>query len=185
MAKLFSIRIELLDIEPLIWRRVLIADDMPMFQVGAALVGAMGWGGYHLMAFEIDGKRYDVRFEGGLDLDDSLDMENFLARDLFKPGVEAALQYDFGDDWWHELIIEEHRDMEKGEKPPQCVDGANATPPEDSGGPFAFAETLEIANDPEHPDHEEFAGWFEDYDPKVFDLKQANRNIKKVIKAWS
>lgn len=185
MPKLFSLRIELLDVESAIWRRVLIADDMPMLKVAGALVGAMGWEGYHLVAFEIDGQRYNVRFDDGLDIDGSKDMADLTARDVFRPGVEAALQYDFGDDWWHGLTIEEHREIGRGEKPPQCADGANACPPEDSGGPFVFADRLDIANDPDDPDHEECAEWLEGFDPKAFDLKQANRNMKKVIKGWS
>lgn len=184
MPKLFDIRVELLDVEPPVWRRVLIGDDMPLYEVGAAVVGAMGWHGSHLFAFEIDGKRYDIRFEDGLDLDDSLDMTGIIARDVFRPGVDAAFQYDFGDDWWHELKVLDHRQTATGDKPPRCIDGENACPPDDTGGPFGFEEMRAAAGDPNHPDHDEMSDYLGDFDPAAFDVKKADRNLKKVLKAY-
>ncbi|WP_157018568.1 plasmid pRiA4b ORF-3 family protein [Mesorhizobium xinjiangense] len=184
MPKHYVTRIELLDVEPAIWRQILIPDDMPLYEIGAVLIGAMGWQGYHMFAFEFDGQRYDMKFDGGLDLEDSKDMEGVIARDVFRPGVEAAFQYDFGDDWWHGIKVLEHRATETGDKPPRCTGGENACPPEDTGGPFGFEEMRAAAGDPAHPDHDEMREYLGDFDPHAFDAKKADRNLRKVLKAF-
>lgn len=185
MRKCFEIRIELLDVDPLIWRTVLVPDDIPLMNLGAVLLGAMGWKAAHLFAFEIEGQRYDITFDDGLDLDDTVDMDGVIAREVLKPGAEAAFQYDFGDDWWHELKIADHRDIPEGDKLPRCIDGAGACPPEDCGGPFGYAEMLDAAADEDHPDHEEMRDLLEEIKPKAFEKKTADRNMKRVLKIYA
>lgn len=185
MPRLLDIRVELLEVTPKIWRRLLIQDDISLIHMGAVLIGAMGWTGSHMFAYEIDGRRYDIKFDDELDIDDSVDMDGVIASDVFKPGVDAAFNYDFGDDWWLSLEVLEHRPVEKGDKPPRCIGGGRAGPPEDSGGPFGFPDMLDAAADPEHPDHLEIKEWLGDHDPERFDVKSTDRNIKKVLKAWS
>lgn len=184
MQKLFEMRLELLDVEPAVWRQVLIPDDISLYEIGATLIGAMGWHGSHMFAFEIDGQRYDIKFDDEFDLEESADMDGVLARDVLKPGVEAALQYDYGDDWRHEIKVLDHRAVVEGDKLPRCIDGENACPPEDTGGPFGFDEMLAAASDPDHPDYAEMSEYLGDFDPKAFDLKKANSNIKRVLKAY-
>jgi hypothetical protein len=169
---------------PAIWRRLLVPDDMPLLELGAFMVGAMGWNASHLFAFEVDGKRYDIRFEDGMDLDDSLDMQGVIARDVLRPGIEAALQYDFGDDWWHRIEVVDHRAIDKDDKPPRLVDGERACPPDDSGGPFGFAEMLDAVADPDHSEHEDMRDWLGDFDAAAFDKKKLDRNAKRVVKAY-
>lgn len=181
---LYDLRVELLDVEPPVWRRILVADDMPLYELGAVIIGAMGWNATHMFAFEIEGRRYDIRFDDELDLEDSLDMEGVIARDVLAPGVEAAFQYDFGDDWWHRIEVSQHRPVEKGEKLPRCIGGERACPPDDSGGPWGFADKLEAVADPEHPDHEEIRDWLGDFDPGRFDAKAADRNMRRCLKAY-
>jgi hypothetical protein len=184
MPKHYEIRVELLEVEPTVWRDVLIPDDMPLYEVGAIIIGAMGWNASHLFAFEIVGKRYDIRFEDGLDLEDGLDMEGVIARDVFAPGSEAAFQYDFGDDWWHLIKVKDHRTTMAGDKPPRCTGGARACPPDDSGGPYGFAEMLDAVSDPDHSDHQDMRDWLGEFDPEFFDPKEANRNLKRTLKAY-
>ncbi len=139
-----------------------------------------------MFGFEIDGKRYDLKFEDD-DLDDeaSLAMEGVMIRDLLKSGVEAAFQYDFGDDWWHKLDVLDHREIAKGDKPPRCLEGERAGPPEDCGGPFGYLEMLDIAADPEHPDYADTREWLGAFDPDKFDVKKANREIAKILKVYA
>ena len=185
MPKIYEIRVELLDLEPVVWRIILVPDDMPLVGLAAVIQGAVGWQASHMFGFEIAGKRYDIKFDGD-DLDDtkSIAMEGVIVRDVLKPGVDAMFQYDFGDDWWHRLDVIAHREVAKGDKPPRCLGGERAGPPEDSGGPFGYLDMLEAANDPGHPDHEDIREWLGDFDPERFDTKKANREISKILKVY-
>lgn len=186
MQKMYEVRVELLDIEPVIWRRILVPDDMPLVGFSAVIQGAVGWQASHMFGFEIAGKRYDLKFEDD-DLDDerSLPVEGVIVRDVLKPGVEAMFQYDFGDDWWHKLDILDHRGIAKGDKPPRCLDGERAGPPEDCGGPFGYLDMLGVVADPEHPDYEDVREWFGAFEPEKFDVKRANREIPKILKVYA
>jgi hypothetical protein len=186
MPKMYEIRVELLDLEPVVWRSILVADDMPLVGLAAVIQGAVGWQASHMFAFEIEGKRYDIKLDDD-DLDDreSLEMEGVIVRDVLKPGVEAMFQYDFGDDWWHRLDVLDHREISTGDKPPRCLDGERAGPPEDSGGPFGYLDMLDAAADPEHPDHVDIRDWLGDFDPEKFDAKKANREITKILKIYT
>ncbi len=43
-------------------------------------------------------------------------------------------EYDFGDSWYHEVLVEDCSETEPGKKYPICRAGKQACPPEDCGG---------------------------------------------------
>jgi hypothetical protein len=56
-----------------------------------------------------------------------------------------------------------------------CVDGQNACPPENVGGPCGYRNFLEAVADPKHEEHQQFLGWIGgSFDPAAFNLA-ANR----------
>jgi len=63
---------------------------------------------------------------------------------------------------------------------PRYVAGERNGPPEDCGGIPGFYAALAARADPDHPDHDEFVEWLDEYDPEVIDelpLKIAIRRI--------
>jgi hypothetical protein len=87
-------------------------------------------------------------------------------------------EYDFGDGWSHEILLEAILLKEKGITYPQCVAGERACPPEDCGGISGYYHLLEILRDPNHVEHEENIDWLKGhaknycpYDPEEFDCK--------------
>src|SRR5271154_2404423 len=54
------LRIELLDIEPLIWRGVAVRTSMNLMTVHSVIQAAMGWLDYHLWEFEAKGQKYGM-----------------------------------------------------------------------------------------------------------------------------
>ena len=64
-------------------------------------------------------------------------------------------EYDFGDGWSHEIVLEKVIGPIAGSVGIECLDGARACPPEDCGGPWGYQEFLEAIGDPIHPEHEE------------------------------
>src|SRR5258708_26459844 len=48
-----QLRVELQDVEPLVWRRILVPENITLAKLHGALIGAMGWHGGHLHEYEI------------------------------------------------------------------------------------------------------------------------------------
>src|SRR3990167_10189611 len=62
-------------------------------------------------------------------------------------------EYDFGDDWFHEIRVEKILNPEPGVRYPVCLDGGRAAPPDDCGGPWGYEELLEKLSDPKHKEY--------------------------------
>jgi hypothetical protein len=91
-------------------------------------------------------------------------------------------EYDFGDGWDHQLLIEDilKRDLEK--QYPVCLEGENACPREDSGGPFGYAEMMEIIRNPAHPEYRSTKTWLgKGFDAHKFDLKSVNKRLSRML----
>jgi hypothetical protein len=85
-------------------------------------------------------------------------------------------EYDFGDSWKHEVIIEQALSTEEAPQRPVCLEGARACPPEDSGGTWGYEARLEAFRNPEDPDYVDAVERLgEDFDPEAFDLDGVNR----------
>ena len=60
-------------------------------------------------------------------------------------------EYDFGDSWEHELLVEKILPLDEGKRYPVCLTGKRACPPEDCGGVWGYASFLEAIHDPRAP----------------------------------
>ena len=67
--------------------------------------------------------------------------------------------YDFGDGWEHEIVIEQLTWSSDGLKFAVCVDGENACPPEDVGGAGGYEDFLAAMADPDHEEHDDLLRW--------------------------
>lgn len=139
------IRIELQDLKAKIWRRV----DVPLSTSLAALHDviqiAMGWTDSHLHEFEVGGRVYGMSYpELQLDEREVYKTSSVRLGTVVERGVDRFLYvYDFGDDWRHDVIVEEVRKGEAGIEYPGFVAGAGRCPPEDVGGTRGFISFLE------------------------------------------
>lgn len=59
-------------------------------------------------------------------------------------------QYDFGDNWMHDVLFEGSPTPQPGVTYPQCLEGEHACPPEDVCGIHGFSEYLEAIADSSH-----------------------------------
>ena len=50
---------------------------------------------------------------------------------LAAPKQKMSYEYDFGDSWSHEVLLEQVREPEAGAVYPRCITGKRACPPED------------------------------------------------------
>jgi hypothetical protein len=93
--------------------------------------------------------------------------------------TKMVYEYDFGDSWEHEVVLEKITQSEAGVHYPRCIAGENACPPEDIGGVWGYADFLEAINDPGHEQHEDMLDWVGgEFDPQEFDLDFVNKQLK-------
>ena len=139
----------------------------------------MGWTDSHLHAFTIGDQRYGLHFddypEGEIDE---------TAVSVLKAVGEHRrffYEYDFGDSWEHDVVVEEVTRTARGLKFAVCIDGQNACPPEDCGGAGGYADFLEALADPDHGDHDRLLQWAGgSFDPTWFDLVSANVALQQL-----
>jgi hypothetical protein len=174
-----QVRITLLGVgDPLVWRQVLVPAAYPLSRVHRVVQAAMGWEDCHLHAFRIGKTTY------GPDPDDELgwaDETTTRLADVARVRTRISYDYDFGDGWEHELVVEARSVAEAGRVYPACIAGEGACPPEDSGGVYGFAELKEVMAGPSSDERAEMLEWLEDdYDPARFDLAAASVAVAAV-----
>ena len=59
-ADLLQLRIELAEIKPAIWRRIVVPESITLARLHHVIQCVMGWHGGHLHEFEIAGERYGI-----------------------------------------------------------------------------------------------------------------------------
>ena len=170
----YQLKITLREIKPPIWRRVMVRADTTLGKLHSVIQRSMGWENCHLHQFEANGERYSPREvdELGEDRDEN---KARLSSVLVRPGDRMLYEYDFGDSWEHDVVLEKTLPIEKGVRYPQVIAGKRACPPEDCGGVPGYYEFLEALQDPEHPEHEEMKEWCGgDFDAEAFSVQKAN-----------
>jgi len=65
-----SLKVVLLGVSPMIWRRLLVCGDSTITDLRYILQIAMGWSDDHLHQFRIHGKRYGIAWIGGISFSD-------------------------------------------------------------------------------------------------------------------
>lgn len=176
---IYQLKVSLLDVKPVIWRRVRLPGATPLEKVHVVLQMVMGWQDSHLHQFVHGGHRYG---EPDPDFPDAtLDEHGVLLSDLLQePQDELLYEYDFGDGWEHRLVLEEILPIESASAQPLCLEGARACPPEDCGGAYGYQRLLRILGRPGHADYRDTLRWLgSEFDPDAFDCDEVNAMLKE------
>jgi hypothetical protein len=180
----YQLKITLLEVDPPVWRRLLVPADTTLGDLNCILQAAMGWTNSHLHQFTIGGMDYsDPRFE----LDDAGDEFGVMLAEVApRERLRFEFRYDFGDGWEHEIAVEKILPAESNKRYPACIAGERACPPEDCGGPWGYAEFLEAIRDPKHEEHDSLLEWIGGvFDPEAFDLAVLNKRLPKDMKLFA
>ena len=164
-------RIELLDTEPVIWRQIEVPSAYSFWDLHVAVQDSMGWLDYHLHEFSIQPprKRRPVLIgipdgEGDPLFQDVLPGWKVPLSDYFTtPGDVCTYNYDFGDDWYHEILLEGVLLQKDGIKYPICTDGERACPVEDCGGIPGYYHLLEVLADRKHEEYRDMVSWLKNH----------------------
>jgi hypothetical protein len=186
--RLWQVTITIADIEPAIWRRLLLPKDLSFAQLHEVIQAAFGWSDSHLHRFIVGGlvvgaPEFD---EDGLNDHQTFNASEVFLRDLVLyelDEVKILYEYDFGDSWRHWITFDSQIAQEPGETYPQIVDGARSAPPEDVGGPPGYADFLNAWRNPKHREHKPMRTWApRDFDPEAFDRDKTQKAIKSALR---
>lgn len=185
VPSIYQIKVTLRGSKPPIWRRIQVASDTTLAKLHRILQVVMGWQDAHLHQFIVNDTYYGQLEHLGSDLFPGLETKNEKKAKLEQvaPWEKAKFiyEYDFGDSWEHELLVEKILSPVEGQHYPVCLKGKRACPPEDVGGVWGYADFLEALQDPEHPDHEDLREWIGgSFDPEAFDLEEINQRLQRI-----
>ncbi len=175
--EVYASKITLLGTRPPVWRRILVDGDITLSKLHRTLQIVMGWENSHLHQFVFPNqKKFAPRLGSGTKIVN--ESRTKLGDLICTAGARLLYEYDFGDGWQHELLLEE---VLLGDQPFQqmCVAGERACPPEDCGGPPGFAEMLAALQDANHPEHEGICAWLGDFTPEAFAKEETNRRLRR------
>lgn len=136
---LLQLKIRLLDINPMIWRRMLVPAASTLRELHGIIQVVMGWEGLHLYQFQIRAVGHGS-FQLSVESPDAT-MESF----RFRKNAKFAYVYDMGAGWQHEIRVEDCLEAKEGQRYPICTGGQGACPPEECGGPQGYQARREEA----------------------------------------
>jgi len=179
-SRIFQLKITLKDIRPPIWRRIQVSSDVSLAKLHRIIQEALGWYDSHLHQFIVGQTYYGVPSREDVSKVND-ERKAHLNQILSSPGRRIVYEYDFGDGWEHEIVLEKILSPDPKTRYPRCLDGARACPPEDCGGIYGYADFLEAIRDPNHEEHEEMLEWIGgEFNPEEFDLEAVNQSLKSV-----
>ncbi len=181
-----QLKVSLLDIRPAIWRRLLVPATIKLPKLHNVLQLCFDWTNSHLHAFRFEGESYEAAHSAdwGADfpgMNKPHDEKKVRLCDLLHaPDDWLIYEYDFGDSWAHEVLVEK---LLPGvaDRTVTCLAGTRAGPPDDCGSVPGYENLVEAMADPKHPEREELLEWLGGpYDPEAFNLDTLNTKLKRL-----
>jgi len=170
-------------------RRVIrVPANLNMYQLHRVLQEVFEWRNCHLHQFVTKRDRYGRPIEvltpgngqeewENLYDGERLDSTAVTVEELFSEYRKVDYEYDFGDDWQHTIRLQ--RFIEGCSRvEPHCIFAVGDAPMEDCGGADGFEEVRAILNDPDHPEHREYAAWVRGTWWQPLNVERINRRVR-------
>jgi len=177
--QLYRLKVTLTDSKPPIWRRLLVRGDTTLAKFHTILQVAMGWWDGHLHTFTVRGKEYSKpNAEWYQPMADERKVT--LAGLRLTPRSRFRYEYDMGDGWEHEILVEAVTEAETARpRRAVCLDGKRACPPEDVGGTGGYEYFLEAISNPLHIEHKSMVEWIgREFDPEAFSVAETDEELR-------
>ena len=183
-TSIYQIKVTLMGSKPPIWRRILVPDTTTLFLLHNILQVVMGWMNSHLHHFFINGEFYGEPLDDEFGDMKTKDEARFKLNQLVSgKGFRFVYEYDFGDSWLHDLVIEKILPSENGVYYPVCIAGKQACPPEDVGGVWGYQDFLKAIANPKHPEHKDLLEWIGgSFDAEYFNLEEVNIQLRHLLR---
>jgi len=118
--KIYTLKIVLRGISPLIWRRLKVPGPTSLADLHYVIQTIYGWDDENLHQFHIYGKDYGINYAGGIGYSDDA-RTVYLDDFVFDEGDKFSYEYNFFDHWMHDIRVE------RVEESPQAVEVASCT----------------------------------------------------------
>jgi hypothetical protein len=175
-----QLRAQLNRVDPVVWRRLLVPGAVHLGKLDLMVQAAMGWTNSHLHCFRIGKLSYgpvDDLTDGVIDRDE----KTLTVSEAFEVERRVVYEYDFGDSWEHDVVVEDRLTSRLALKFAVCLDGQNACPPEDCGGARGYRSMLESLADASDDEHDSYLTWLGGpFDAAAFSLAEANAALQRV-----
>jgi hypothetical protein len=135
-------RMVLQGISPLIWRRLLVRNDMSLATLHAALQVVFAWSDTYLHSFHIHGQEYGIPRLEGPHIDGDARHVPLAALRLHQ-GERFPYVYNFIGHWVCDLRLEAIVPLDPHRIYPVCTGGKRAAPPEECGGAWAYLQMVD------------------------------------------
>ena len=181
------LRIELEDIDPLIWRRVAVHTSMTLKAVHSVVQAAMGWLDCHLWEFTANERKYSMLIPNNPDWNERITNATMTKLSaLLGIGVkEIGYVYDMGDNWQHRIIVEKRKAAEPSALYPEFLGGERRCPPEDCGGLPGYYEFLDNIASKQTEKRKAALDWYgARYDPDEIDEQKIVTALNRMAKTW-
>ncbi len=175
-GSVYQLKVSLKHAKPPIWRRLLVPSDIELNELHGVIQAAFEWTNSHLHQF-VDGR---TSYQPEAEEDEfpwmrTVDSAGVHLSDLLRKEKDKIVyEYDFGDSWEHEMLLEKVLPADPNQALPLCIKGKRACPPDDCGGIYGYYQMLETLADPNSEEAEELLAWIGGpINPEAFDLDEA------------
>ncbi len=176
--RIFQVKATLRETRPPIWRRLELPAELSLLRVHDVLQAAMGWYDCHLHQFVARGVLYGAS-DPEFGFERRSERTTRLSAILRRPKDRLVYEYDFGDGWELDVVLEKVLEPEAGKRYPVCAAGRRASPPEDCGGIGGFYNLVEVLADSSHPEYADMKEWLgREFDAAAFDLREVNEVLQ-------
>jgi|GEM_PF-4897817 len=180
MIKALELNVILMDVEPYVWRKILVKDDITFEKFHSILQATMGWEDNSLYEFETLNDGFENI--GTLYSDLKNDATKMTLKDIFNFDDVIGYIYDVQKSKWvHRIERKQFWKVKEDQQYPICLEGENQCPPEKSKGAENYVNLMGAFRDKEHKDYKKSRRVLgKDFDPTHFDLKAINKRLKKI-----
>ncbi|MDR0918145.1 MAG: plasmid pRiA4b ORF-3 family protein [Oscillospiraceae bacterium] len=203
--KIYQFYAELNDFKPKIWRRFQVSADTKISKFAYIVMIMFRMRALHLFCIEHNGPiltpkgrksnrlklldRYELPNEYSLDENGSKDAtSSTISQFAFNENAFLVLWYDFGDDWFVTIKLEEIIEDNQSLKSdfPKILEGKCYGIVDDCGGVWGLEDLVEAFKQKSGDLYDDLSDWLEteDFDIKKFDLPEMNLHIKNIPKIY-
>ena len=172
-VRAFQMKITLRGMKPPVWRRFFVPENMTFNELSEVLIRVMGWAGYHMAAFELPKSGMNIiaaswtdEMELGERNGKTVKLSDFLPAEK-----KFIFVYDMGDNWEHEVVIEDVRENYPALYPAVLAYEGDC-PPDDSGGVWGYMEMLA-------EDDADTKAWLKK-NSTVYNMEETNADLRKI-----
>ena len=135
-AAVHQLHVLLHDVEPAVWRRLLVSADTSLARLHCIVQIAFGWSDVRCHHFVIRGKHYGDTQASAMPESGDLATFGFRSKERF------LYQYGLSDEWRHQVRFEGAHLLAESAAFPVCIAGARAGPSDEVARPRDHAERL-------------------------------------------